>query len=78
MLCSESLLQVINEMLRQLAKRKVDAIIDEACDARFKLEFKPDTTPELANSLLFLDEIQKRVRHTPHVNSSFFSIRVLI
>lgn len=70
LLCSESLLQVINEMLSQLAKRKLDAIIDEACDAQFKLEFKPATTTELASSLLFLDEIQKRVRRTLHVNSN--------
>ncbi|KAG7222944.1 hypothetical protein INR49_015971 [Caranx melampygus] len=47
-------------MLTQLAKKKLDAIIDEACDAQFKLEFKPATTTELANSLIFLDEIQKR------------------
>ncbi|KAG7222919.1 hypothetical protein INR49_015972, partial [Caranx melampygus] len=54
-------LEVINEMLTQLAKKKLDAIIDEACDAQFKLEFKPATTTELANSLIFLDEIQKRI-----------------
>lgn len=60
-------------MLTQLAKRKLDAIIDEACDAEFKLEFEPATTTELANSLIFVDEIQKRVRQTIPVNSLFFS-----
>lgn len=60
-------------MLTQLAKRKLDAVIDEACEAQFKLEFSPSTTAELANSIMFLDEIQERVRRTFHVNSSFFN-----
>lgn len=72
MLCSESLLQVVNKMLTELAKRKLDAVVAEACEAQFKLEFSPSTTAELANSLTFLDEIQVRVRHTVHVDSSFF------
>ncbi len=59
-------------MLTQLAKRKLDAVIAEACEAQFKLEFSPSTTAELANSITFLDEIQERVRHAFHVNSSFF------
>ncbi|XP_040003149.1 dynein heavy chain 6, axonemal [Xiphias gladius] len=54
-------LEVINEILTQLAKRKLDAIIAEACEAHFKLEFSPSTTAELANSLIFLDEIQERI-----------------
>ncbi|GAA6230347.1 dynein heavy chain 6, axonemal-like [Lates japonicus] len=54
-------LEVVNEMLTQLAKRKLDAIIAEACEAQFKLEFSPSTTDELANSLIFLDEIQERI-----------------
>lgn len=62
MLCSESLFQVINEMLTQLAKRKLDAVISETSEAQFKLEFTPSTTAELANFLTFLDDIQKRVR----------------
>ncbi|XP_071360020.1 dynein axonemal heavy chain 6 [Trachinotus anak] len=54
-------LEVINEMLTQLAKSKLDAIITEACEAQYKLEFNPSTTVELANSLIFLDEIQDRI-----------------
>ncbi|XP_023277881.1 dynein heavy chain 6, axonemal [Seriola lalandi dorsalis] len=54
-------LEVINEILTQLAKRKLDAMIAEACEAQFKLEFNPSTTTELANSLIFLDEIQERI-----------------
>ena len=67
MLCSESILQAFNEMLTKLAKRKLDAIISEAFDAQFKLEFSPTTTAELASSLMFLDEIQERVRLKYHV-----------
>nr|XP_029134611.1 dynein heavy chain 6, axonemal [Labrus bergylta] len=54
-------LEVINQMLTRLFKRKLDAIIAEACEAQFKLEFKPSTTAELANFLTFLDEIQERI-----------------
>ncbi|KAI3352270.1 hypothetical protein L3Q82_005249 [Scortum barcoo] len=54
-------LEAINEMLTQLAKRKLDAVIAEACEAQFKLEFSPSTTAELGNSLMFLDEIQERI-----------------
>lgn len=60
---SESLPQVVNEMLTQLAKRKLDAVIAKACEAQFKLESSPSTTAELANFHAFLDEIQERVRH---------------
>ncbi|XP_038570255.1 dynein heavy chain 6, axonemal isoform X1 [Micropterus salmoides] len=54
-------LEVINEMLTQLAKRKLDDVIAEACEAQFKLEFSPSTTSELASSLTFLDDIQERI-----------------
>ncbi|XP_067440238.1 dynein axonemal heavy chain 6 [Thunnus thynnus] len=54
-------LEVINEMLTQLAKRKLDAVIAETSEAQFKLEFSPSTTTELANFLTFLDEIQERI-----------------
>ncbi|XP_029367943.1 dynein heavy chain 6, axonemal [Echeneis naucrates] len=54
-------LEVINEMLSQLARRKLDAILSETCEAQFKLEFNPCTTVELANSLMSLDEIQERI-----------------
>ncbi|XP_041641705.1 dynein heavy chain 6, axonemal-like [Cheilinus undulatus] len=54
---SHCCLEIINKMLSKLFKRKVDAVIAEACDAQFKLEFRPTTTTELANYLTFLDEI---------------------
>ncbi|TDH16419.1 hypothetical protein EPR50_G00020980 [Perca flavescens] len=54
-------LEVINEMLTKLAKKKLDAVISEACEAQFKLESSPSTTAELANFLTFLDEIKERI-----------------
>lgn len=61
---SESLPQVINEMLSKLARNKLDGILAEACDAQFKLELNPSSTAEFASSLTFLDEIRDRVK--PH------------
>lgn len=55
-------LQVINDILPRLAKKKMDAIIAESQDAQFKLDFVPTGTNEYVNSLTFLEEIQKRVR----------------
>uniref|UniRef100_A0A8C5NZ98 Dynein, axonemal, heavy chain 6 n=1 Tax=Jaculus jaculus TaxID=51337 RepID=A0A8C5NZ98_JACJA len=54
-------LEVLNLMLPQLSKKKVDAIISEAQDAEYRLEFIPTTTIEYVNSLVFLDEIQERI-----------------
>ncbi|XP_021113900.1 dynein heavy chain 6, axonemal [Heterocephalus glaber] len=54
-------LEVLNIMLPRLSKKKVDAIISEAQDAEYKLEFIPTTTTEYVNSLVFLDEIQERI-----------------
>ncbi|XP_052028538.1 LOW QUALITY PROTEIN: dynein axonemal heavy chain 6 [Apodemus sylvaticus] len=54
-------LEVLNLMLPRLSKKKVDAIISEAQDAEYKLEFVPTTTIEYVNSLVFLDEIQERI-----------------
>ncbi|XP_054557770.1 dynein axonemal heavy chain 6 isoform X2 [Talpa occidentalis] len=54
-------LEVLNSMLPCLSKKKVDAIISEAQDAEYKLEFVPTTTIEYVNSLVFLDEIQERI-----------------
>ncbi|KAH0505566.1 Dynein heavy chain 6, axonemal [Microtus ochrogaster] len=54
-------LEVLNGMLPRLSKKKVDAIISEAQDAEYKLEFIPTTTIEYVNSLVFLDEIQERI-----------------
>ncbi|XP_074052253.1 dynein axonemal heavy chain 6 isoform X2 [Macrotis lagotis] len=54
-------LEVINNMLPLQSRKKVDAIISEAQDAEYKLEFVPTATVEYVNSLLFLDEIQERI-----------------
>ncbi|KAG8512932.1 Dynein heavy chain 6, axonemal [Galemys pyrenaicus] len=54
-------LEVLNSMLPWQSKKKVDAIISEAQDAEYKLEFVPTTTIEYVNSLVFLDEIQERI-----------------
>uniref|UniRef100_A0A4X2L0J5 Dynein axonemal heavy chain 6 n=1 Tax=Vombatus ursinus TaxID=29139 RepID=A0A4X2L0J5_VOMUR len=54
-------LEVINNMLPLQSKKKVDAIISEAQDAKYKLEFVPTATVEYVNSLNFLDEIQDRI-----------------
>ncbi|XP_004691642.1 PREDICTED: dynein heavy chain 6, axonemal [Condylura cristata] len=54
-------LEVLNSMLPFQSKKKVDAIISEAQDAEYKLEFVPTTTIEYVNSLVFLDEIQERI-----------------
>uniref|UniRef100_A0A5F8HIF6 Dynein axonemal heavy chain 6 n=1 Tax=Monodelphis domestica TaxID=13616 RepID=A0A5F8HIF6_MONDO len=54
-------LEVINAMLPLQSKKKVDAIISEAQDAEYKLEFVPTATVEFVNSLIFLDDIQERI-----------------
>ncbi|XP_074253762.1 dynein axonemal heavy chain 6 isoform X6 [Saimiri boliviensis] len=54
-------LEVLNFMLPLQSKKKVDAIISEAQDAEYKLEFVPTTTTEYVHSLVFLDEIQERI-----------------
>lgn len=54
-------LDVVNEILPQIAKKKTDALIAEAQEANFKLENKPNTTLEYVDSLTFLDQIQERV-----------------
>jgi len=54
--------QVINDMLTQQARRQLDVLLTEVCEAQFNLELQPSTTAEMANCLTFLDEIQERVR----------------
>lgn len=54
-------LDVVNEILPEIAKKRTDALIAEAQDATFKLELKPKTTIEYVESLTFLDQIQDRV-----------------
>lgn len=55
-------LEVINEMLPQVAKRRVDAINAETDAAQVQLESSPSTTVELANYLIFLEKIQERIK----------------
>ncbi|XP_071942686.1 dynein axonemal heavy chain 6-like [Antedon mediterranea] len=54
-------LEVINDMLPELAKKLVDNSIAESQDAQYKLEVVPTTTTEFVESLIFLDEIQLRI-----------------
>ncbi|XP_053317654.1 dynein axonemal heavy chain 6 [Spea bombifrons] len=54
-------LEAIHDILPGLAKKKMDAIIAEAQDAQFRLEFYPTTTLDYVNTLIFLDEIQERI-----------------
>ncbi|XP_028297484.1 dynein heavy chain 6, axonemal-like, partial [Gouania willdenowi] len=54
-------LEGINGLLAHLAKQKLDAINAEVCEAKSKLQSQPITTDELACSLIFQDEIQKRI-----------------
>lgn len=54
-------LDVVNDILPQIAKQKTDSLISEAQEAIFKLENKPNTTIEYVDALTFLDQIQERV-----------------
>ncbi|XP_070535810.1 dynein axonemal heavy chain 6-like isoform X2 [Ptychodera flava] len=54
-------LEVINDILPVLAKKRTDILIAEAQDAQYKLEVVPTATIEYVESLTFLDEIQERI-----------------
>ncbi|XP_037327531.2 dynein axonemal heavy chain 6-like [Pungitius pungitius] len=54
-------IQVMNEIVPMQARKKLDALLAEICDAQYKLVSRASTIAELANSVTFLDEIQKRV-----------------
>lgn len=54
-------LDVVNDILPQIAKRKTDSLIAESQEATFKLEYKPNTTIEYVDALTFLEQIQERV-----------------
>ncbi|XP_055022499.1 LOW QUALITY PROTEIN: dynein axonemal heavy chain 6-like [Boleophthalmus pectinirostris] len=54
-------LEVINGLLTRLAKHKVDAVLKETNDAEINLRVSPSTTAELANYLIFLEQIQERI-----------------
>jgi dynein heavy chain len=62
-------LDVINDILPNIAKNKTDSLIAECQEATFKLESKPQTTIEYVEALTFLEQIQERV--------SFFSLHRL-
>ncbi|KAM3865367.1 dynein axonemal heavy chain 6 [Diretmus argenteus] len=55
-------LKAINETLPLLAKRKLDAIVDEAQDTQLQLKSVPSSTIDFVNSLTFLDGIQERIK----------------
>ncbi|XP_036933614.1 dynein heavy chain 6, axonemal [Acanthopagrus latus] len=55
--CHES----VSEMLIMLAKKKLDAVTAEVCEAHFKLESSPSTTAGLANFLSSLDEVREQM-----------------
>lgn len=53
--------QVIHDILPQLAKQKVNSLIQFAQNAQYNLESKPQSTMEYVESLTFLDEIQDKI-----------------
>ncbi|KAK7929355.1 hypothetical protein WMY93_005750 [Mugilogobius chulae] len=54
--------QKLMQSPRECLESKVDATYAETVQAQMKLEFSPSTTAELANYLIFFDQIQARVR----------------
>ncbi|KAJ8245285.1 hypothetical protein GJAV_G00269100 [Gymnothorax javanicus] len=54
-------LEVINDMLPELAKKRMDDLITEAQQARYKLVTVPSSTLEFVQSLSFLEEITNRI-----------------
>ncbi|CAB4027440.1 dynein heavy chain 6, axonemal-like isoform X1, partial [Paramuricea clavata] len=54
-------LDVIHEILPQLAKKRVDRLMEFCQDSQFKLEIVPTATEEFVDSLTFLDEIQEQI-----------------
>ena len=56
-------LQVINDILPKLAKKRTDTLMEFCQDAQFKLELIPSSTTEYVESLTFLDDIQEKVKN---------------
>ena len=52
---------MIHDILPQMAKKKVDSLIQFAQNAQYNLELKPQSTMEYVDSLTFLDEIQDHI-----------------
>lgn len=49
-------------MLIQQARKKIDALLAKVGEAKFKLEYCPCITEEIAEQLIFLDEMEDGVR----------------
>ncbi|XP_035993060.1 dynein heavy chain 6, axonemal isoform X1 [Fundulus heteroclitus] len=56
-----SSLEGFYEMLTQQARKKVDVLLAKVGGAKSKLKCSPSTTAEMAEQLLFLDEIEARI-----------------
>ena len=59
--CWHFFVQVINDILPKLAKKRTDTLMEFCQDAQFKLEAIPSSTVEYVESLTFLDDIQEKV-----------------
>ena len=59
--------QVINDILPKLAKKRTDTLMEFCQDAQFKLEAIPSSTVEYVESLTFLDDIQEKVSDKEHL-----------
>jgi dynein heavy chain len=54
-------LQAVHDLMPKLARKKMDAIIDETGQATFKLESELGSTVDYVKLLTFLDDIQQRI-----------------
>ncbi|EDO31800.1 predicted protein [Nematostella vectensis] len=54
-------LEVINDILPKLAKKRTDDLMKFCQDAQFELEVVPSSTNDYVKSLTFLDEIQEKI-----------------
>ncbi|KAK3733193.1 hypothetical protein QZH41_008554, partial [Actinostola sp. cb2023] len=54
-------LEVINDILPKLAKKRTDTLMKFCQDAQFELEAIPSSTKDYVTSLTFLDEIQEKI-----------------
>ena len=53
-------MKAICKILPDLARKRVNDVITEVQDARFKLEYEPETTKEFVTCLTFLDTFVER------------------
>ncbi|GAB1605440.1 dynein axonemal heavy chain 6 isoform X2 [Argonauta hians] len=54
-------LNILNEILPNLARDKVETLLQELQDGQFRLEFRPSSTEEFVKSLKFLAKIEERI-----------------